>query len=176
VKNIVFFIASPFVHPSIPVGRGSLSRCCIAVSFTQRFCSAFNKNAAAPFFIPKFRRAQPDKSRATMPDRKPHPQKDLGRMGLTTGDMADIRLGLDSLDSSVNGVLSMADIHTLFLGLGYIASSGGDIVDAFVSAADLQMAAGGREALNIEETIELFAKASYCMSIRVLLLHLVCAA
>jgi hypothetical protein len=46
-----------------------------------------------------------------------------------------------------------------------------------VSAADLQMAAaGGREALNIVETIELFAKASYCMSIRVLLLHLVCAA
>jgi hypothetical protein len=109
-----------------------------------------------------------------MPNHKPHVPIEE-RMRLTTGDMADIRLGLDSLDSSVNGVLSMADIHTLFLGLGFNAGRG-DIVDAFVSAADLQMTAGGREALNIEETIELFAKASYCMSIRVLLLHLVCAA
>jgi hypothetical protein len=81
-------------------------------------------------------------------------------MGLTKGDVADIRLGFDSLDSSVNGVLSTTDIHTLFLGLGFNAG-GGDIVDSFVSAADLQTAAGGREALNVEETIELFAKASY---------------
>jgi hypothetical protein len=91
-------------------------------------------------------------------------------MGLTTGDLADIRLGFDSLDSSVNGILSMADIHTLFLGLGFNAGGGSDIVKAFVTAADLQTAAGGRETLNVEETIELFAKASYCMSIRVLLL------
>jgi hypothetical protein len=94
-------------------------------------------------------------------------------MGLTKGDVADIRLGFDSLDSSVNGILSMTDIHTLFLGLGFNAGGGDIVVDSFVSAADLQTAAGGREALNVEETIELFAKASYCMSMRVHLLFLV---
>jgi hypothetical protein len=90
-------------------------------------------------------------------------------MVLTSGDVADVRLGFDSLDVNVNGFLGIEDIHTLFLGLGYAAVDGRN--DNFLSVDELRNAAG-RDALTVEETMGLFGRASYLICA---LLVLVCA-
>lgn len=69
---------------------------------------------------------------------------------LTSGDRSDIESGFRSLDIDVNGFLSMESVHTLFLGLGYGNS-------VYVSVDTLRTTAG-RDALNLQETMELFAK------------------
>jgi hypothetical protein len=79
-------------------------------------------------------------------------------MVLTSGDVADIRLGFESLDVNVNGFLGIEDIHTLFLGLGYAAVDGRS--DKFLSVDELRNAAG-RDSLTVEETMGLFGRVSY---------------
>lgn len=79
---------------------------------------------------------------------------------ITSGDRDDIQLGFDSLDIDVNGFLSMENVHALFLGLGYANE-----VDTYVSIDSLRKLAG-RDALNLEETMELFGKVRYSRKVK----------